>query len=353
MAEGLGIQWHLTVQCDQHCKHCYMYDSITYPSELKNELPLPQILRTIDSLYEFTEKKDLEPYFAFSGGDPILRSDLLDILGHCRKRGAKDILILGNPFHLDLPLCKRLKELGVAGYQISIDGLEETHDRFRMPGSFKASLRAIKILQEAGIDTPIMFTLSRENAKDLLGVIRLAHEIGATHFSFARISSVGSGRKNFKANPMGAMEYRRILLRVNLEYERLRRQGTRTDFGNKDHLWVPLFYEMGWLDREGPFVEPRYHRCGMSKGICILADGTAMACRRFHSPLGRFPESSWEEVVDSPEREALTTLDRFAKCRECRFKEVCLGCPAVAFGEHDDPFAPDPQCWVDTGEWLN
>lgn len=66
----------------------------------------------------------------FTGGDPLLREDIFDLIGYARKKGIL-VGILGNPNHLDYETACKLKKLGVSRYQVSIDGLEDTHDRLR------------------------------------------------------------------------------------------------------------------------------------------------------------------------------------------------------------------------------
>lgn len=64
--------------------------------------------------------------------------------------------ILGNPFHLTRENLKRLKEGICDKYQLSIDGMEKTHDWFRKLGSFRETLEKIPMINEAGITSVVM-----------------------------------------------------------------------------------------------------------------------------------------------------------------------------------------------------
>lgn len=75
--------------------------------------------------------------------------------------------ILGNPFHLNDEVCRRLKEYGCQKYQLSLDGMRETHDWFRKPGSFDITLEKIACIKKAGIRSVIMTTVSGTNIEEL------------------------------------------------------------------------------------------------------------------------------------------------------------------------------------------
>lgn len=77
--------------------------------------------------------------FLHHGGDPILHSRFWDILALLQERNIP-FTILGNPFHLTDEVCRRLKEYGCDKYQLSIDGMCETHDAIRKSGSFDTTV---------------------------------------------------------------------------------------------------------------------------------------------------------------------------------------------------------------------
>lgn len=343
-----GIQFHLTVQCDSRCKHCYQFESESYQSELANELSLENVLAILDDYEKALLAWDANGHISFSGGDPMLRTNLYEILARAsRLKRVKSLSILGNPYHITDKIARKLYAHGVRHYQISIDGTEATHDDLRIPGSYQESIRALRSLKKAGIDTAIMFTLSKKNKNDLLDIIHLADEIGVGSFTFARLSSIGHG-KALGRETLEPLEFRAIYLAALEEYDKIIQTNPEIRFPKKDHLWVPLFWELGHLTEED--MRTKYiPKCGMGeRHLAILSDGTAVACRRMPVPLGKLPEKSVQSVfVNSPFLNQIRDLSRFEKCGRCRFAAICLGCPAVANGQHGRPFAPDPQCWFD------
>lgn len=156
----LSIQWHITTDCQNRCEHCYVFDPATYDHERRRRLSLKEKLQVMEQFDAFGEKWG----FSFSsvilmGGDPLLAPDWYPFAHALRQRGKK-LRFGGNPETLTPENIGRLKALGVRNYQLSLDGLEETHDAQRRPGSFRSTLEGIEKLAQAGIQVSVMGTLT-------------------------------------------------------------------------------------------------------------------------------------------------------------------------------------------------
>ena len=101
-----------------------------------------QLEDTFYNCLDFCEMYGRTPYFYITGGDPILHPDFWRLLGLLKEHEI-GFTILGNPFHLNDQVCMELKGYGCEKYQLSLDGLRETHDWFRKPGSFDCTLEKI------------------------------------------------------------------------------------------------------------------------------------------------------------------------------------------------------------------
>ncbi|MBM4250044.1 MAG: radical SAM protein [Euryarchaeota archaeon] len=340
------LQWHLTARCEERCRHCYMHDSPSYESELENELSPGQCLAILDDFTRTVRGWGVEARINFSGGDPLLRRDLLPLVRKARSRGFS-VGILGNPHLLTRQTALALKEAGASRYQLSLDGLERTHDSLRgRRGAFRDALRAIRVLDEAGLPSVVMFTLSRLNAPELIPVIRLCARKNVRIFDFARLVPTGTG-KALRDQLLGAAEYRELLLRVLEEYRRQEAAGSRTYFGRKENLWVLLYKELGLLP---PLPRTRgaiVSGCSVgSRIMTVLADGTVLACRRLPVELGRVPGGSLREIfISSKNHRRLRSVEKLERCAGCGLLPFCRGCPAVAHGATGDFLAGDPQCW--------
>lgn len=342
---AFNLQWHLTARCQQNCLHCYMHDEPTYLSEFENELDHKTCLRIIDDFVNsFGDKCRLQ--INFTGGDPLLREDIFDLMKYATKKRIR-VNILGNPNLVTPKIAKRLKKVGLGHYQVSIDGLEKTHDRLRgRKGLFKDTLRAIKILKEAGIAPVVMFTLSKVNAEELIEVIRLLASKEVAVFDFARFVPIGSG-KAIRGAILTSKEYHALLLKVLYEYKKLKEEGTRTVLGQKENLWTLLFQELGFFKPDPNIKNLILGGCSLGSSILtILADGTVYSCRRLPVKIGKVPEQSlWDIFINSPEHNKIRNSFKKGKCGDCDLFQYCRGCPAVAYGVYGDYSAPDPQCW--------
>jgi len=341
-----SLQWHLTAKCDQDCMHCYLYDSPTYEREQNNELNYEECCKVIDDFSNTFNTWGMPTRINFTGGDPLLREDIFKLIAYAREREI-EVGILGNPNHLDYETAKRLKYLGVSRYQVSIDGLEENHDRLRgRKGLFKDTIRAIHVLEDVGIPSVVMLTLSRENASELIEVIHTVAKEGVSIFDFARIVPIGAGEQ-LREQILNPQEYRELLLKVLEEYKCLQENGCKTYFGRKDHLWKLLYQELGLLKPLPKDKETIYSGCGIGSCILtILADGTVYACRRLPVEIGKVPEQNIRDVfINSPEHNNMRKVENMQKCSKCELLQFCRGCPAVAYGTYGDYMAPDPQCW--------
>lgn len=124
-------------------------------------------------------------YYRFEGEEEILHPDFWNLL---EKLHSLEIpfTIMGNPFHLTAENCVRMKNLGCKKYQMSLDRLEKTHDWFRKPGSFRTTLSKIPLINDAGMHSVIMSTVSSKNIAEIPDLIDICTENNVDIFAFSR-----------------------------------------------------------------------------------------------------------------------------------------------------------------------
>ena len=335
------FQWHLTDLCDQRCRHCYIYagDPGRTPVSASRELMDHVLEKTVS----FAEKLGCLPHFCLTGGDPLLHDGFFPLAEELHRRRIP-FDILGNPFHLTDRVCRKLKKLGCARYQMSLDGLEETHDFFRKPGSYRETLHKIPMINRSGMTSVIMTTVSGRNIHEIPALIDVCVSAGTGLYAFARYCPTPGEHVGITPE-----EYRDFLRLCGQKFRKLQQSGCKTAFAKKDHLWAVYDYERGALSVPGDAGPDMIYdgcHCGQNH-LTILPDGQVMACRRAAgSVVGRLPEDDllqiWLERM-----EGYRDVRRFKKCFSCPLVSFCRGCPAVAMGETGDFYAPDPQCWFD------
>jgi len=340
-----ALQWHITAKCSNSCEHCYLQETEKKRAEIRNELSLKECFEIINDFKEATKAWNVNGRIYFTGGDPLLKKGFLKLVECAREKGM-EVGILGNPNFLDSQTAMMLKEMGVFYYQVSLEGTKETHDRIRGNGSFEKTLKAIEALNEAGISSTVMFTVSKENIEELIPTIELVSQMEVSAFDFARLVPIGKG-KQYKDNLIKPLEYRNLLINVLEEYKRQRKKGSKTFFGRKDHLWKLLYQELGISCF--PYREDRMLLSGCQMGIAgltVVSDGTVYACRRLPIEIGKVPEEKMRDIfIDAENLKDLRDVEKMEKCSKCNLFSYCRGCPAVAYGLTGSYFSPDPQCW--------
>lgn len=334
-----SMQWHFTDGCDQACQHCYIYQNAGYLKESKKELSLEEAKSVVDNFVSFCEQMECEPRLSITGGDPLLYKYFWEVLSYISSKGII-FSILGNPFHLNKKVCDKLKEMGCVSYQMSLDGLEKTHDGIRKNGSFKATLEKIPLLKESGIKANIMTTVSKLNYLEIPELVRIVVENKVDTYAFARYCPTPDD--NLEDSFLSPHEYRSFLQKVWDVYEELVDKGT--SFSLKDHLWTLFLYEKGLIkiNRSSAIVDGC--NCGF-RHITLLPNGTVYACRRFTSPVGNVLRESIYDIFLGEKMEEYRSIDKFSDCSNCELLNYCRGCHAVAFGTSGNFFTKDPQCW--------
>ena len=340
MKQYFAFQWHITDECDQRCKHCYIFseDNCKKP----DTMDWAQMQETFYNCLDFCEVYGRLPYFYITGGDPILHRDFWRLLALIKEHGIP-FTILGNPFHLSDEVCQRLKSYGCQKYQLSLDGRKDTHDWFRKPGSFDCTLEKIACIKKAGIRSVIMTTVSGTNIREVPDIIDAVVSAGADVFAFARYCPT-SEEKDTGISPL---EYRELLDICYGKFQKYEAEGCHTYFNKKDHLWTLYEYE------KEIFKIPEDAQDGMIYGGCncgnchmtILPTGDVYACRRVQgSKVGNVLNDRLADIWVC-QMEAYRDYTKFEKCSKCELLAFCRGCPAVASGKGGNFYAADPQCW--------
>lgn len=340
MKPYFAFQWHITDECDQRCRHCYIFSE-------DNQICLKQMryeeMETVlSSCMDLCERLGRTPYFYITGGDPILHKDFWRLCGLLEKNHIT-FGILGNPFHLTDDVCKRLYAYGCRKYQLSLDGMRETHDRFRKPGSFDITVEKIDCIRKAGMYCAVMSTVSCANKDEFPELIDLVVNKNVDVFAFGRYCPTSEQKaEDYHIPPL---EYRAFLEKCWEKYEQYKDR--HTTFQLKDHLWTLFLYEKGIFkipeNADKKMIYDGCH-CAISH-MTILPTGDVYACRRMESKIGNVFDTSMYDLFMSASMEKYRDFDRFEKCSRCELRGFCRGCPAVTYGYTGNMYAPDPQCW--------
>ena len=344
---GISLQLHITAQCDQACKHCYMYNSPFYKNQLLNPMGVETWCALIREYYALIKEYSTYGLVAITGGDPMLSPILFELLDYIRNHceGRVQVIVLGNSYHITKESAEKLKKAEVSAYQISLDGLEETHDQFRKKGSFKDSIRALRLLHEAEIEAAVSFTVSRKNKDDLIPLWDYLSRLDfVDSIGYDRLIPTGNG-VNLKEDIPTPSEYREFLAKLFV-HEII--QKPRLQMVKGDMMWRPFLHDIGLLDPIPPSRrKPFSSGCACGTGTAsFLADGTYLPCRKIELSGGKYPEQSLRELLVG---NALTKKIRERKglqgCGSCEINHICRGCPAMKYAVTGSFKGVDACCW--------
>jgi radical SAM protein with 4Fe4S-binding SPASM domain len=326
-----------------------MFDSQNYSLNNNNEMNVENKLKLIDQIHDFVLKFNTVGAVAITGGDPLLCPHLWETLAHIDKYKERISIpiMMGNSFNINFDTAKRLKSYGVSRYQISIDGLKETHDFIRKPGSYDDIFRALECLKSAGLETVLMFTLSKKNANELISLMKILDSVPTLdYFLFDRLVPTGSAEKNFNADDLfSAHEYREFLLSV-MKFEIYEK--SRLFCERKDNLWKLFYSDLNLIDPIDNLAKtPEDSGCPAGiPTIAILPDGTICACTKMDLVGGTFPHNSLLNLIKFDEHILkLKEWEKYENCNTCHLLNYCRGCPAMKHIVNGDIFSKDPYCW--------
>jgi MoaA/NifB/PqqE/SkfB family radical SAM enzyme len=133
------------------------------------------------------------PVILFSGGEPLMRHDLLELIGYAKEKGLRAV-ISTNGTLITMDKANELKKFGLSYVGISLDGLKETNDRFRgIPGAFDAALEGIRNCMSVGIKVGLRFTINKRNAHDIAGIFQLIEKENIPRVCFYHLVYSGRG----------------------------------------------------------------------------------------------------------------------------------------------------------------
>jgi len=177
---GPVVIWNLIRRCNLTCKHCY---SISADRDFDGELSTGEVFGVMDDLRAFGV-----PVLILSGGEPLLRHDIFDVSRRAKSMGFY-VGLSTNGTLIDEQNIDAIADLGYDYVGVSIDGMRETHDRFRRKqGAFDASMKGIRLCLERGIKVGLRFTMTQDNASELPELLDLMNTEGIDKFYLSKFS---------------------------------------------------------------------------------------------------------------------------------------------------------------------
>jgi len=298
-----------------------------------------------------------------SGGEPLMRPDLFEIAQRARDMRFY-IGLSTNGTLIDEAMADRIAAAGFNYVGISLDGLRETHDRFRrLDGAFDRSLNAVRLLHARGVKVGLRFTMTAMNAHDLPALLDLMRAEQSEKFYFSHLNYAGRGNIHRARDAQFAATRQAMDMLFERAWEAAV-QGREEEYvtGNNDADGVWLLH---WVAARMPrWVEPLRERLvawgGNSSGVNVAnidnLGNVHPDTMWWHHNLGSVRERPFSQIwadTSDPLMAGLKAHPRPVKgrCAQCHYLDVCGGNTRVrAQQTTGDAWAEDPGCYLDDHE---
>ncbi|MDP7652789.1 MAG: radical SAM protein [Rhodospirillales bacterium] len=330
------VALNLTRRCNLNCAHCYL-DAGTRESDDTGELSTAEVKVLLEGIAAISD----ETMVVFTGGEPLLRADLTELVAHASGLGL--MAVIGtNGMGLNDRRVAALKEAGAQGVGISLDSLDAAaHDAFRgLSGSWARAMKGIDACRRNDFCFQIHFSVTDDNAHELDDMIAYAREVGALVLNVFFLVCTGRGEK---VTNISAETYDRVLQRITEAAH------AETDLMIRAKC-APHFKRMAWeLDPDWPITAAHGYEAGgclAGTRYCRITPlGGVTACPYMEEEVGSIREHSFAEIWrDAPQFQALRRPTLEGRCGDCEYTKICGGCRARPLARNGQLMGEDFLC---------
>ncbi|GAB4353012.1 MAG: heme b synthase [Candidatus Abyssubacteria bacterium] len=334
------VAWEITRSCNLACIHCR---ASAQRGPYPNELTTDECKKVLDEIASFSD-----PIIIFTGGEPLLRRDIFEILRHGQSLGLKMTMAV-NGVLLDEAVARKLLDHGIQRISVSIDGATaQTHDAFRnVPGAFEGAMRGIAAARKVGLPFQINTTITKLNLHEIPDILNLAVELGAVAHHIFLLVPTGRG-KELEEQEIPPEEYERTL---NWFYEQREKVPLQLKATCAPHYYRILRQRAAKEGRRVTFethgMDAVTRGCLGGIAFCFISHvGTLSPCGYLELDCGNVRKEgfrkAWEEC---PIFRDLRDFSKYeGKCGGCKYVKVCGGCRARAYARTGNYLAEEPYC---------
>ena len=349
------VVWNCTRQCNLSCIHCYANASNQRSAE---EMDTASGKSFIRDLAEFGV-----PVILFSGGEPLLRDDLFELVSLAREQGIR-VALSTNGTLITEEIADRIRNVGFAEVGISLDGIEPTNDRFRgNRGAYQAAIKGIRNCVALGLRVSLRLTITRFNYEEIPAIFQLIEEEGVDRVCFYHLAYSGRGN-SLQGEDISHSQTKSV---VNIICEHtldLHRRGLHKEVltvGNHaDGVYLYLKLKGQDTQRATKVLHLLETNGGNNSGIKIGAidDQGYVHPDQFwwHYSLGNVLQRKFGDIwtdTSEPLLRGLRNRKELLKgrCARCQYLALCNGNLRVrAEAVFGDIWAEDPACYLNDEE---
>ncbi len=349
------VVWNCTKTCNLKCMHCYAGSD----AQLYDQLSTEEAKVMIDDLASFGA-----PVLLFSGGEPCMRPDLLELMRYAKAAGMR-VVLSTNGTLITPEMAREFADVGLSYVGVSIDGNPETHNEFRKsPSAFERAMEGLRNAQDAGIKVGLRMTINKLNYKQVEDVFAIMREREINRACFYHLVYTGRGSEMMDMD-LTHDETREVVRTImNLTREWFDDGGHPEILTVDNHADGPFVY-LELLKEDPKRAEDVLQLLNWNQGnstgngiACVSWDGEVYADQFWrHFSFGNVRNRPFSEIWTDTSRtnEATELMYRLkdkrpfvtGRCADCKWLNICGGNFRVrAEAATGDLWASDPACYL-------
>lgn len=354
--QGAGpvVVWNCTRTCNLMCRHCY---ASATAEQTPQELTTQEAKLLMDSLVSYKV-----PVLLFSGGEPLLRRDIFELLSYGVKIGLR-IAVSTNGTLIDLPTAQKLKEIGVSYVGISLDGLCAVNDAFRgVIGAYDRTMAGFRNCRIAGQKTGLRLSLSKTTFHELPDIFNLieAEHIARVCFYHLVYSGRGAELKNEDLTPAEKRQTLDFIIKKTLDFNK---RNIDTEILTVDNHCDGIYLYKYMQDKDPAKADHILqllstnggNRSGMAIGAIDWEGNVYIDQFTRNIPIGNVREKSFGEIWQGANNPFLAQLRNrkhyiTGRCQQCKWLTQCNGNFRARALSTGDFWASDPACYFSDDE---
>jgi radical SAM protein with 4Fe4S-binding SPASM domain len=336
------LPWRCTFACNSDCVHCASSGKPAF----SDEVDTVGAMHIVDQAYDFGAT-----FFGISGGEPLLRKDIFDVIQYAKKIGLNSSIITDGRL-LDVKAFENIIKNEVK-VSISIDGAKAVNDLIRGKGAYEKAVSAIERLSTAGLLNCLVYTFANPNVADtnvnvddFTHVLDLAAKYNARWVIYHGFIPYSRDKNSLKAGP-SPHQYEWAF---NKLYDLQSKYNGKPEINVYCPFFARIAKQRGQPDFDNWFNHFFLGRCFFGKFMSIAENGDAIPCsfndvHRFGNVKDKQLYSIWEELQTSEFFSKVRDKSNLkGKCGVCEYREICGGCRTAAEFYTGDVFGSDPRC---------
>jgi radical SAM protein len=336
--------YEVTRACALVCKHCR---ACAQPLPHRNQLTTEKSLKLIDQFADFPKP----PTLIFTGGDPMERPDIFELVRHANDIGLVTAMTPSATSLVTREALIGLKEAGISRLAVSLDSsVASIHDNFRgVEGSYARTLEIMRDCREIGLSLQVNTTITRRNVDDVDAMAEMLGTMGVVMWSVFFLIPVGRGLMEER---ISAQQYEELFEKLWL-HARSKPYGIKTTEAHHYRRYVlermgdPLTGGKGGNPTRPDRVQRAPLGVNDGRGVMFVSHtGRVQPSGFLPIVCGVYPDQSIVDIYQNSEtliRLRDKTLLR-GKCGYCEYKNVCGGSRARAYAVSQDMLGPEPDC---------